>query len=239
MTHETKLFIQPVYNYSKEKIQYAEVLVREYMGISNVPDILDFVEKNKIEEEFDLDILKGTLDIMTNEPPLDYPISVNLCSKTVEKDGSADKVISMINEYNVDKDSIILEINEETKFDNENVIKNLDKLHKAGFKLALDDFGTGKTTMMSFILNEFDIIKIDKCFITDSKYALKKEVLKVIVDMCNKLGYDMIVEGVETDQQLAYIQSVGLDSVQGFLYAKPTCFIDYMKNNVENKEGEK
>lgn len=229
MGHSMTLYIQPVYNYDNNRIEYAEVLIRQYRGIQNVPDILRFITKNGIESRFDLEVLDETLRIIENNESITYPVSVNLCSRTVESPKIYKKIIGTIRKYNIKPNKIILEVNEETKFDSNNVIENLKKLKEFGVLLALDDFGTERTNMMSFVVNEFDIIKIDKSFISEDSWKIKKQVLDGVADICKRLGLDTIVEGVETKSQLDEIQRLGLNKVQGFFYKRPEPLVGYGK----------
>lgn len=233
MVNEITLFVQPAYNYSTSKVEYAEVLIRNYRGLTKVPDILNFVKDNHIEEEFDMDVLRETLRVVSETPELDYPIGVNLCSETIKKEGIASKVIGEINKFNVNHRQIVIEVNEETNFCDKVVINNIEELRKNNIKIALDDFGVKNSNLLSLMNAKIDILKVDRAFIdttTKEKEESQHEILKLLIQLCNNLNLKHIVEGVETNRQLNHIQNLGYSVVQGYLYERPVPFVSYMKS---------
>lgn len=231
MSHKILLYIQPAYNYKLGRIEYAEILVRNYRGIDSVKNIMRFVTRNNIEEQFDFEVLQETLRVMRQTPKLSYPIGINLCSKTAEKPDIACKIIKEIDKYNINHSDIIIEINESTDFKNENVLDNMRKLRQHGIKVALDDFGVDKSNLYTLVCSEVDILKVDRAFI-DNRYIEYEQsqntVLRMLLQLCNSLKMKPIVEGIETTKQLQNIEKLGYCVVQGYLYEKPKPYIEYM-----------
>ena len=102
----------------------------------------------------------------------------------------------------------------------DDIISELDLLRQQGFKISLDDFGTGYSSMSYLSSLEFDEIKIDRSFITkicsDKKTLL---LVRAIVSMAQALESKVVAEGVETTEELDYLQQMGIDSIQGYLYS--------------------
>ena len=100
-------------------------------------------------------------------------------------------------------------------------LEALNAIRAAGARLALDDFGTGYSSLRYLSSLPFDYLKIDKAFIeaigTESVTA---GLVDTIVSMAKQLGLKTVAEGVETQQQLDYVRRLGVDFVQGWLFAK-------------------
>ena len=118
-----------------------------------------------------------------------------------------------------------------TDFTNVNVQCNLDILHNNGVKIALDDFGSGKTTLLCLVYNDFDIIKIDRDFITNDHWHNKEQMLRYVKSLVDGLKLQVIVEGIETLQRLKEVRQLGFGTVQGYIYHKPMLVSELKKVN--------
>ena len=232
------LYVQPAYNYASKQIDYIEVLVRGYRGIKSAPNILRFVQLNKLEETFDIDVLKESLKILNNFEKLDYLVGINLCPDTIQLKGMADKIIKIIKENNKSGNEIVIEINEKTDFKNTTAIENIKKLRENGVKIALDDFGVEGSNLYSLLNCSIDILKVDKAFIEVDKEECEDSQLKILkrlFQICNDFNLKHIVEGIETPRQLKYIKEMGYSVVQGYLYERPLPFLKFLESNSRRK----
>jgi predicted signal transduction protein with EAL and GGDEF domain len=100
-------------------------------------------------------------------------------------------------------------------------ISKLNQLKNLGFKLAIDDFGTGYSSLNYLRRFPIDTLKIDRTFITDIGSESGNGIVNAIVSMAQALGLDLIAEGVETQEQAAYLRERGCYSIQGYLISKP------------------
>ncbi|KJZ13701.1 histidine kinase [Marinomonas sp. S3726] len=102
---------------------------------------------------------------------------------------------------------------------------NLDtfnRLKEIGVLIAIDDFGTGYSSFASLKHLHVDVLKIDKYFINDLLTNLKaRHLYSSMIEMGQKLGYEIIAEGVEDQAQLALLTELGCDTVQGFIFSRP------------------
>ena len=116
-----------------------------------------------------------------------------------------------------------LEITESYIMQNiEQVAGTLSKLRGLGVGISIDDFGTGYSSLSYLKQLPIDNLKIDRSFIQDiPQNANDEKITAAIIAMANQLGLKVIAEGVETEQQLAFLQARGCDFVQGFYIAKP------------------
>ena len=101
-------------------------------------------------------------------------------------------------------------------------VATLNRLREMGVRIALDDFGTGYSSLSYLQLFKFDKFKIDKSFVRklgQSDDALT--IVRTIVNLGHNLGLHVTAEGVETTAQLAILQQLGCDQIQGYLVARP------------------
>ena len=122
---------------------------------------------------------------------------------------------------------MILEITESALVEPDPTVDhNLETLRLAGFPMAIDDFGTGYSSLAYLKRLAVDWIKIDRMFVNDLSDEHHDQVLvRTILRMAEELGLKVIAEGVETPEQLAILQSLGCDALQGFLLARPAADI--------------
>ena len=106
----------------------------------------------------------------------------------------------------------------------------LSKLKDAGINTAIDDFGTGYSSLSTLRDFPVKVIKIDKSFISNDNLSKNDEiVLKNIITMSKDLGIDVVTEGVEREDQIDLLKSVGCHIVQGFFYDNPMPKPDFEK----------
>ncbi|MGB7985844.1 MAG: EAL domain-containing protein [Terracidiphilus sp.] len=100
--------------------------------------------------------------------------------------------------------------------------KTMIRLQSMGISMAIDDFGTGYSNMSYLPSLPFDALKIDRSFVANLGLKPESEsILRTIVDLARNMGMRVIVEGVETEQQLEIVKALGADEVQGYLLGRP------------------
>lgn len=103
----------------------------------------------------------------------------------------------------------------------------LNGLRELGIHLSIDDFGTGYSSLNYLKRFPLNSLKIDRSFIADmceNKESLS--IVEAIINLCQILGLEVVAEGVETSRQLAQLQNLGCEQVQGYLFSKPLCALD-------------
>ena len=119
-------------------------------------------------------------------------------------------------------DSLEMEITEGVFIENQDqALHIMTQMQDLGIRIALDDFGTGYSSL-SYLRNlPITRLKIDKSFISDIGVRHQKELIETIIHLSHKLGIECLAEGVETDEQQAWLAEVQCDSVQGYYFSKP------------------
>jgi EAL domain-containing protein (putative c-di-GMP-specific phosphodiesterase class I) len=101
-------------------------------------------------------------------------------------------------------------------------LKTLNELKATGVRLAIDDFGTGYSSFGYLKQLPIDTLKIDRSFVRDIELDLDdRAIIKAMISLARTLNLKIIAEGVETLEQLAYLQEQGSDGIQGFLLSHP------------------
>lgn len=113
-----------------------------------------------------------------------------------------------------------IEITEDGDIPTDRLIPAINLLKEAGFTIAMDDFGTGYSSLGRLSSLPFDSVKIDRSLLVAADNG-NKTILESAISLVKRLGVSVVVEGVETIEQLTLIRELGADSVQGFLFSKP------------------
>ncbi len=128
----------------------------------------------------------------------------------------------IINSTGIDAADLKLEVTESAVQTNQANLSVFKRLKALGVLIAIDDFGTGYSSFASLKHLYVDVLKIDKYFVDDILTDDKaKDLFCAMIKMGQKLGYEIISEGVETQAQLSLIQELGCDTVQGYFFSKP------------------
>ena len=134
----------------------------------------------------------------------------------------AENVIRTLERHHILPKKINLEITETAESLSGMIHENIARLSEAGFSFSLDDFGTGYSNLMRTIEMPISIVKLDKSLIAPAtKSARAYNALSDIVRMNREMGYECVVEGVETAEESLMVQQMGCEHIQGFFYAKP------------------
>ena len=154
-----------------------------------------------------------------------FEIAINLSARQLVQADFVDSVAQILEAAQVDADLIQLcfEITETVLMSDPDtsagVLKDLQSL---GFRLAIDDFGTGYSSLAYLRTFPVDIVKLDRTFITAVASATTdRTIVGAVIDLAHALDLTVVAEGVETDEQLQVLQSLGCDTAQGYLFARP------------------
>lgn len=148
------------------------------------------------------------------------PVSVNISAIQFAEPLFVEKVENIIRETGIDSKWLHIEITESVAIKDSNLtMKVLEKLKKIGIKIALDDFGTGFSSLGYLKKFKINVLKIDSSFVQDIGEDFT--ITKTIIVLGKSLNMDVIAEGVETKEQLDYLNEAGCNKIQGFFFSKP------------------
>jgi len=150
-------------------------------------------------------------------------MSVNVSVRQLEDPTFVDETRQILQTWGVDPARVVLEITESVLSDHDAVLDRLLELKGLGVRLALDDFGTGYSSLARLSTIPVDVVKIDRSFVTPLSEASLADasLVTAIVQIAASRDLRTVAEGVETAEQLAALQKLGCDVIQGFLYHRP------------------
>lgn len=136
-------------------------------------------------------------------------------------------VAEIIKETGINGNFLELELTESLLMENsEAAISKLRSLHKMGIHLSIDDFGTGYSSLQYLKNLPIHALKIDQSFVQDLATEANVVITRAIVSLAKTLKLKTIVEGVETEEQRIFMESLGCDILQGYYFGKPMTSYD-------------
>lgn len=226
--HEFELHYQPIYNLNEKRFTKAEVLLRwnnnklgkispaEFIPVIEDVGMITVVGRWIIEQAI------HQMEIWKNTPLKDVIISINVSAKQLTDESFTKELNKIIFRHQIPSHKILFEITESFLLLQEKVTTTLSNLHDLGVKIAIDDFGTGYSNLS--YLNKLHIhsLKIDKSFIDQiDTINFDDSVLLAIIAIAKRMKYKIIAEGVETKQQLDFLEKNNCEEIQGYYYSKP------------------
>jgi diguanylate cyclase (GGDEF)-like protein/PAS domain S-box-containing protein len=242
---ELLVHYQPKYNLETGEVFGAEALVRWELPERGVVLPSDFIpiaeETNLIIEIGEWVLDKVCEDFRYWQRSVSSPgrVSVNLSLKQLKQRNFIQRISAILRSYEVSPTSLELEITETTLMeDTERTIKILDELYALGLHLAIDDFGTGYSSLSALQQFPISTLKIDKSFVKHvSTSADDATLVATIVQMGQNMNMDVVAEGVESEEQLNFLQSISCTYAQGLLFGDPMSSDNYLELLLAQKEG--
>jgi len=150
-------------------------------------------------------------------------VSVNLSARQFQQPDLVSSVAEVLDETGIDPRTLELEITESNAMQNAEItIHTLRELKALGVRISMDDFGTGYSSLNYLKRFPIDTLKLDQSFVrevnTDRRDAA---IVSAVISMAHSLDLTVVAEGVETEEQLAFLRQQGCDRIQGFLFSAP------------------
>lgn len=237
--HEFKVFLQPKMDMFTDKVIGAEALVRWFKPDGTMVSPGEFIpifEKNGFVTHLDFEMMRQVLDMQQKRLEEGKPIvkiSVNFSRKHQEDQTYLTRLDDLIAQYEVPTSSLEIEITESVFMqDLAPLIESICQLKKRGFSVSIDDFGAGYSSLNVLSRVKADIVKLDRQFLLDvamEKDNFTSEFLQLMINMIKKLGFRVLAEGVETEEQVNLLKNAGCRFAQGFYYARPMPIEEFLK----------
>jgi len=221
---------QPIISVSEGHVVGFEALVRwehPEMGVVRPDQFIHIAEETGLIVPLGRWILEESCrelnQIRRALPDLVFTMNINLSKRQLVQPDVTEMIDHVVKAAGVDPSWIKLEITESVIMDARvPVTPVLEKMRELGFQLAMDDFGTGHSSLSC--LHEFpiDVLKIDRSFVQSLEQHVEfAAVIQAVVTLAHTLGLSVVAEGIETVEQLAVLQALDCDHLQGFLFARP------------------
>ena len=235
----------PRYNIETGEVVGAEALVRWDLPERGIILPADFIplaeETNLIVEigEWVLDRVCEDFRYWQRSVTSPGRVSVNLSLKQLRQSNFISRISGILRSYELSPTSLELEITETTLMENPvRTVKILDELYSLGLHLAIDDFGTGYSSLSALQQFPISTLKIDQSFVRD--VAVNPDdatIVGTIIQMGKSLNMEVVAEGVESEDQLGFLQNLGCAFVQGLLFGDPMSSDDYLDLVLSQAEG--
>jgi EAL domain-containing protein (putative c-di-GMP-specific phosphodiesterase class I)/FixJ family two-component response regulator len=226
--HQFMLYYQPKVDLRNGRLIGAEALARwqhPTRGMILPTSFIPAAEQGGVIIDLTWSLLEEALRTAScwHASGLDISLSVNITVGFLEELAVTENIIALTNRLNVPANRIVLEITESmATTDMVQVIGNLARLRMRGYGLAIDDFGTGYSTMQQLSRIPFNELKVDRSFIEGAaRQADVRAILESSLELGRRLRLQTTAEGIETLDELAMLKSIGCDTAQGFLFARP------------------
>ena len=229
-------FYQPLINLTSGKVLGFEALMRwkhPQRGLLLPSHFSDVAKETGLIEQIDWVIYEQVcrdLPVLLNMA--EYA-SINVSPRHLGHEDFANRLLSLIAEYGIEPKNLNIEVTEDALIEHPELgLKLLTQLKQAGIRISLDDFGTGYSSFSYLHKYPLDCLKIDRSFLAtlathpDNKTM---HLVRAIHALGLSLGLDVIAEGVETADQAACLQQIGIMLGQGNLFAMPAAIEDICK----------
>ncbi|BBP02334.1 bifunctional diguanylate cyclase/phosphodiesterase [Sulfuriferula nivalis] len=221
-----QVFFQPVVDTRTQEIVSFEALARwhdDENGWIPPATFIPMAEHLGIIQELGDQVFDHTLQRLQvwHETHGKIQASVNISRAQLFTPAFVQNLLDKVQHYGLQPQDVILEITESVALlDLSYESKRLQELHDAGFTLAIDDFGTGYSALSQLHAMPIDILKIDSSFTSRLDTTDGQRIVQAIVQMADALSLKMIVEGVESDTTVQYLQSIGVHYIQGHFFSE-------------------
>ena len=228
---ELRVHYQPIFALNTGQIKGFEALVRwqnPSQGLISPAEFIAVAEETGLIVSLDRWVLQEACRQMavwqaqfSHLPSLE--ISVNLSPQDLRAPGLIEYIEHTLTEIGLDGCCLKLEITEGMLVEDiSNTIELLSQLKIRGIQISIDDFGTGYSSLSYLHRLPVDTLKIDRAFVSQMQETSKNyKIAETIIALSNQLGLATIAEGIETQQQIHWLQKHGCEFGQGYLLSKP------------------
>jgi EAL domain-containing protein (putative c-di-GMP-specific phosphodiesterase class I) len=228
---ELQLSYQPIVSLNNQEIHGFEALVRWYhpsLGVIPPSQFIPLAEASDLIFDLGQWVLESACSQLSewqkNLPILEKQklfMSVNLSSRQLTSDSLVEQVQSTLKRTGIPANCLKLEITESAVIDNIDLAEyTLRCLREMGVRVCIDDFGTGFSSLSRLFELPLDVLKIDRSFVQHLDSDKGEILITIIAALAKDLKIDLIAEGVELEEQVEKLQSLGCYWGQGFLFSR-------------------
>lgn len=223
------VYVQPKYDVRDGKIVGGEALARwvhPSKGMVPPVEFISIFERNGFILRLDYYMWEETCRLLAGlkEKGLGgKPISINVSRAHFYGVELQDKLQELVAKYQLEPSDLELEITETICAEDPDIIyKKIRDLQEVGFKVAMDDFGSGYSSLNMLKEMPLDIIKMDLKFLDGGDNEEKsRNILQTLITLAHSMGLSVVVEGVETKEQVEFLRRIGSYYVQGYYFSRP------------------
>ena len=224
-----EVYYQPTHCLNGLRLHGAEALIRLHdkkIGDVYPEEFIPIAEQAGYIDDIDDFVLNQVCAFIKTGEPMKLGmdcINVNLSVLQCMGNGFVNRILGIVDKYDIPKNFINFEITESVSASDYELLADVIKeLKSNGFLFSMDDYGTGYSNMHTLFSLDFDIVKIDKSILWDAENSeIGQIILENCVHMIRQMKRKILVEGVETQSQIDKLQALGVDYLQGYYFSKP------------------
>lgn len=234
---EFLVYLQPKFDLFTLELDGAEALVRwesNELGFLSPDEFIPLFERTGFIGELDFYVLETICcriqEILSKTDGWVCPVAINFSRFSLFAEDFIERFMEVVNRYNIPRGLIEVEVTESVFMQHaESVVVILDCIRQMGFRISMDDFGAGYSSMGLLSTLPIDTLKIDRSFLVQREQNSKNAggVIRCIVELAQVLGMQVVCEGIETKEQLEFLQQIGCQVGQGFYFARPMPLADF------------
>lgn len=237
---------QPKVNFVTGELVGVEALVRwnhPKLGMISPDKFIPIAEQSDLINELGYWVLREACTQNKRWQDMGLPpikMAVNMSVVQLEDLSIVNKIEKALHDSGLSSKWLELEITESMFADIDFIVSLLNKIKSLGTSVSIDDFGSGYSSFNYLKRLPIDILKIDRLFVKDLEQSEEdQEIVKAIIALANTLKLETIVEGVETEGQVAILNNIGYTQAQGYFFSKPLPreqFEQYLQDYNEQKK---
>ena len=234
--HEIQAFYQPVIRTASRQVCSFEALARwidPQIGMIYPNEFIPVLEREGLIHLLDVEILRQVCarirsSIAKGQTPV--PVSVNLSRLDFSSCDIFTIANHIVSDYQIPHNFVYFEITESVMAEQKDLLMGIvDKFRSAGYQVWMDDFGSAYSSLNVLKEFTFDELKLDMSFLRPFNLRSKR-IVTAIVKMAKVIDVHTLSEGVETEEQFAYLRDIGCEKVQGFYFGKPMPYDEAIAN---------
>lgn len=224
-----ELYFQPIVSKNSNRMSGCETLLRWKYGTEQgirMDETIDELERSGYIKEVGDWVLENCLKLIKSwQTEADgFTVSINVSAVQFRDVSFVERVIDMVKAYDVNPQRLIIELTESANVENvSQLAESFQRLRDAGIRVSLDDFGTEYSNLTLLRDLPVDEVKIDQSFILQLNPQKKRDtaIVESTIELCNKLGILVVVEGLETRETIDIVKNYDINSMQGYYFARP------------------
>lgn len=234
--HYIRVFFQPIVRTPTGRLCGLEALARwedPKLGMISPAVFVPVLEEAQLINRLDRFVFERVVRLLRDRmdnglPPI--PVSINLSGYDFEVANPFDTIETLMERMQVPRSLICIEITERVMLRNRiGMTAAIHQFQDAGYQVWMDDFGNEYSSLNSLHNYHFDVIKIDMGFFSHFDDR-SRQIIKAVVIMSKMLGVQTLAEGVETAEQVAFLERIGCGRIQGYYYGRPMILEDVLES---------
>ncbi len=221
-------WFQPQIDLASHQITGFEALVRwhhPYLGPISPPEIVAAAQAANLADRLTATIAEAACRLLTRLPSLGLPratVAINVSPREFDLYSVTDVLDRITGAHRIDPSLFEIEITEEAILDTLVAGEQLKRIERSGYKLAVDDFGAGHSSLAYLVALKVDRLKLDRKFVTGVHLSRQnQEIVGALVGLGRALSMEVVVEGVESEEEADALSALGCEFAQGYFFGRP------------------